>query len=257
MKHLIKSEDDLKYLRESGRRLGTIRNRLAAEAQPGVSTVDLDALGEELIRKGGDLPAFKDYKPTGAPSGFPNAVCISVNHELVHGAPAANPQTLKEGDIISIDIGLSHKGLITDTAMTVPVGDIPEETKTLLKVTKDSLWKGIGAATAGNRVGDIGYAVESFVGGRYGIVDVLGGHGVGWDVHEDPHILNVGTPGTGMELLAGMVVAIEPMLNMGTKDVDIAPDGYTFVTKDGKLCAHFEHTIIITDGEAEVVTDVD
>lgn len=256
MKHLIKSADDLEKLRESGRRLGIIRDKIAAMVAPGVSTKDMDAHGEELIRSGGDLPSFKGYKPVGASRGFPSSVCISVNEELVHGIPSENPHILKDGDIVSIDIGLTHKGLITDTAVTVAVGDIPDETKTLMEVTKDSLWKGIKAATAGNHVGDIGHAVESFVDRRYGIVEILGGHGVGWEVHEDPYILNIGTPGTGMELLSGMVIAIEPMLTMGNKDVYVGPDGYTFLTKDGKLCAHFEHTLIIGDGEPEVVTDV-
>lgn len=254
MQHLVKSKDDLELLRESGRRLAVIRDRIACEAQPGVSTKDLDVLGEELITKDGDIPAFKGYKPTGAKSGYPGSVCISVNEELVHGVPAINPHILQEGDIISIDIGLKHKGLVTDTAVTVPVGTIPNEVNELLIATKKSLEKAIAAARGGARVGDIGHAVESYVAGRYGIVEVLGGHGVGWEVHEDPIIPNFGAAGTGPELLPGMVIAIEPMLTLGSKDVELASDDWTFVTADGSLCAHFEHTLIITEGDAEVVT---
>jgi len=221
---------------------------------PGVSTKELDTYAEKLIRKMGDTPAFLNYRPAGARNPFPATLCTSVNEEVVHGIPNAN-KILKEGDIISIDLGLQHKGLFTDMALTVPVGAVSNSSLKLLKVTEQALQTGINAICAGARVGDISYAIESFVRPhRYGIVEVLSGHGVGRAIHEDPYIPNFGQKGKGEKLVAGMVIAIEPMLNNGTKNVILAKDGYTYRTADGKKSAHFEHTVLITEDGAEILT---
>ncbi|HEV7423960.1 MAG TPA: type I methionyl aminopeptidase, partial [Candidatus Paceibacterota bacterium] len=213
----------------------------------------------KLIRDMGDEPAFLNYRPAGAKVPFPASLCVSVNDEVVHGIPNTN-RILKEGDIVSLDLGLKHKGLFTDMAITVPVGEVSVGSKMLMEVTEKALQVGIDAAQAGNTVGDIGHAIESFVRSRkenkFGIVEVLSGHGVGKAIHEDPYIPNFGKKGTGIKLLPGMVVALEPMLNNGTKNVTIDEDGYTFRTADGKKSAHFEHTILITNGEAEVLTKI-
>lgn len=254
MKHLVKSEKDIELLRESGKRLAVVRDKIAAKVAPGVSVKELDDLAKELISAGGDEASFLNYTPGGSEKPFPASVCISVNDEIVHGIPNENPITLKEGDIVGIDLGLTHKGLITDSAVTVPVGKIDSKVQELVNVTKKSLEKAIKVARGGARVGDIGHAIESFVDGRYGIVEELGGHGVGWSVHEDPTIPNFGIAGTGPELVPGMVIAIEPMLNLGGKEIALSDDGYTFITADGSMSAHFEHTLLITDGAPEVLT---
>ena len=254
MNHLVKSEKDIEMLRESGKRLSVVRDTLASKVAPGVSVLELDDLARELIKANGDVPSFLNYTPGGATRPFPAAVCVSVNDEIVHGVPNENPVVLKEGDIVGIDLGVTHNGLITDSAVTVAVGNIDSKVQELMDVTKKSLQKGIDSAVGGARVGDIGHAIESFVDGRYGIVEELGGHGVGWSVHEDPSIPNFGESGTGTELLPGMVIAIEPMLNLGSKEIKLADDGYTFLTLDGSMSAHFEHTILITEGAPEVLT---
>ncbi len=254
MKHLVKSSEDIEILKECGKRLASVRNALAASIKPGVSTQDIEDLANKLIAEKGDTASFKNYTPQGANRPFPAAVCVSVNDEIVHGIPNEDPKILAEGDIVGIDLGVTHKGLITDSAVTVPVGKISEEIQELLAVTKKALAVGIREVRAGNKTGDIGAAIEEFVAGRFGIVEELGGHGVGWHVHEEPTIPNFGTRGTGTELLSGMVIAIEPMLNLGSKDIILADDGYTFKTKDGKQSAHFEHTVLVTEGDPEILT---
>jgi methionyl aminopeptidase len=223
----------------------------------GVSTKDLDIYAEKLIRENGDEPAFLNYRPKGAKTSFPASLCVSVNDEVVHGIPNAK-RILKEGDIVSLDLGLKHRGLFTDIAITVPVGKISAGAEKLIEVTEQALQVGIGIARAGNTVGDIGYAIENFVRSKgekkYGIVEVLSGHGVGRAIHEDPYIPNFGKAHKGEKLVAGMVVALEPMVNEGTKNITIDSDEWTFRTADGQNSAHFEHTILITDGEAEVLT---
>jgi methionyl aminopeptidase len=256
---IIKTEEEIKILREGGKRLAAVLYKVKDKVKPGVSTKDLDTYAEKLIRDMGDEPAFLNYRPAGAKVPFPASLCVSVNDEVVHGIPNTN-RILKEGDIVSLDLGLKHKGLFTDMAITVPVGEVSVGSKMLMEVTEKALQVGIDAAQAGNTVGDIGHAIESFVRSRkenkFGIVEVLSGHGVGKAIHEDPYIPNFGKKGTGIKLLPGMVVALEPMLNNGTKNVTIDEDGYTFRTADGKKSAHFEHTILITNGEAEVLTKI-
>lgn len=251
---IIKSQKEIENLRVAGKHLAQVLQKVKAKVVPGVSTKELDAYAEKLIRELGDVPAFLNYKPEGAVSPFPATLCVSVNDEVVHGIPKAN-RILKEGDIISIDLGLKHEGVFTDHAMTVPVGKVSEPLKKLLEVTEKAMLAGIAAAQAGYYTGDIGAAVEGFVKPyKYGIVEVLAGHGVGRYIHEDPYIPNFGKPGTGAKLVPGMVIAIEPMLNLGTKNVVIDDDDWTFKTADGKLSAHFEHTVLITENGPEILT---
>ena len=255
---IIKTPEEIEILREGGRHLAAVLQGVEEKVAPGVSTKDLDICAEKLIREFGDTSAFLNYRPEGASSPFPATLCVSVNDEVVHGIPSRD-RILKEGDIVSLDLGIKHRGLFTDMALTVPVGKVSEGSLKLLQVTERSLQVGIDAARAGNTVGDIGYVIEKFVHSqetnqRYGIVEVLAGHGVGRAIHEDPYIPNFGKKGHGAKLVSGMVIAIEPMINNGTKNVTIDDDDWTFRTADRKPSAHFEHTILITEGEAEILT---
>ena len=251
---IIQTDEEKKILREGGRRLAGILNKIKEKVRPGVSTKELDVYAEKLIRAGGDTPAFLNYQPEGAKYPYPASLCVSVNDEVVHGIPSPE-RILKEGDTVSLDLGLKHGNIFTDMAITVPVGNVEAEAKRLLKATREALEKGVSAARIGNRVGDISHAIESFVRPRgYGIVEVLSGHGVGQSIHEDPYIPNFGKPGTGPKLEAGMVIAIEPMINLGAKNVKLDSDGYTFRTADGKKSAHFEHTVLISEAGPEILT---
>src|SRR3989339_649816 len=257
---IIKSQKEIENLRVAGKHLAQVLLKVKERVVPGVSTKELDTYAEKLIRELGDVPAFLNYKPEGAVSPFPATLCVSVNDEVVHGIPKAN-RILKEGDIVSIDLGLKHKGLFTDMALTAPVGKVNSASMELMAVTEQALQVGINMARVGNTVGDIGYAIEQFVRSKgksekkkYGIVEVLAGHGVGRAIHEDPYIPNFGKARTGAKLVPGMVIAIEPMLNNGTKNVTLDKDGYTFHTADGKRSAHFEHTILITENDPEILT---
>lgn len=250
----IKTKEEIKKLREGGRRLAIILDKVAQKVVAGTNTKELDNYAEELIRQGGDIPAFLGYKSRKDHRPYPASLCVSVNNEVVHSLPDQN-QILKEGDIVSLDLGLKHKGLYTDTAITVSVGEIDKQAKKLLEITRKALMIGIDSAKVGNSVGDIGYNIEKFVKPfGFGIIKVLAGHGVGKKVHEDPLIPNFGKKGTGEKLKLGMVIALEPMLNEGSDEVYIGEDGFTFKTKDGKRSAHFEHTILITESEAEILT---
>ena len=251
----IKKTNEVELLREGGKRLAAILRALADEVKPGVKASFINDRAEELIRAGGDLPVFLGYQPDLATRPYPATLCVSVNDEIVHGIPNEKEKMFKEGDIVGLDIGLSREGMIVDTALTVPVGKIDDAARKLLNVTKESLAVGIKAARGGAKVGDIGAAVEAYVKPHgYGIVRELAGHGVGYAVHEEPYVPNFGKKNTGAMLKPGMVIAIEPMLNEGTADVILEDDGYTFRTKDGKRSAHFEHTILITDGAPEILT---
>lgn len=243
-------------MREGGRRLACVLESVGAMIAPGVSTAALDAHAEDLIRAGGDEPAFLGYQPPFADSPYPATLCVSINDEVVHGIPT-DDRLLREGDIVGLDIGLWHRGLVVDMAMTFPVGAIDETARELLTITHAALGAGIAAAQPGNTLGDIGYAIETVVAAsRFSVVSSFGGHGVGHEVHEEPHVFNVGKPGTGMQLEPGMVLALEPMVNEGSEDVAIIEDGYTAVTEDGKRSAHFEHTIAILEDGPEVLTRV-
>ncbi len=253
---MIYNKEEIEILREGGKRLALVLSEVGKKVSAGVTTASLNELAESLIRAGGDKPAFLNHQPEGSPSAFPATLCVSVNDEIVHGIPG--DRILKEGDIVGIDLGLSHKGLFVDMAMTVPVGNIDNLTKKLVSTTEQSLYAGIDAAHGGNRVGDIGAAVEKVVRGTgFGIVEELGGHGVGHNVHEDPFIPNYGKAGKGVKLKPGMVIAIEPMLNGGSRHVSLSlEDNFTFSTLDGKYSAHFEHTILITDEAPEILTQL-
>jgi len=252
---IIKTPEEIEIIREGGRRLATVLNKVKEMVKPGISTYELDKYAEKLIKDMGDYPSFLNYK-SGEGKPFPASLCVSVNEEVVHGIPKKD-KILKEGDICSIDLGLRHKGFYTDMAMTVGVGEISNGSQKLMDVTKKSLEIGISVAREGNRIGDISHAIESFIRPhKYGIVEVLAGHGVGKAVHEDPYIPNFGKAGTGEKLKKGMIIAIEPMVNSGTKNVNLQKDGWTFHTADRKKSAHFEHTVLITDGDPEILTKI-
>lgn len=252
-KGMIKTEEEIAVIREGSRRLARVLVAVRDACVPGVTTSELDLLAERLIREGGDEPAFLNYTPEGARTPYPSTLCVSVNDEVVHGIGGG--RALKEGDIIGIDLGLIHQGLFTDSALTVPVGQVDDGAKKLIAVTEQALMEGINAARGGNTVGDIGYAIEKYVREQgFVIVEELGGHGVGYKQHEDPHIANYGDRGQGLKLKPGMVLALEPIVNEGTRYIKLMPDGYTYVTRDHKRSGHFEHTILITDGPAEILT---
>ncbi|MEK7585963.1 MAG: type I methionyl aminopeptidase [Patescibacteria group bacterium] len=250
---IIKTKEEIEILREGGKRLASILAKVAEKVAPGISTQELDKYAYDLIVEGGDEPAFLNYKPEGQSRAYPASLCTSVNNEVVHGIPSKS-KILKEGDIISIDLGLKHMGLFTDHAVTVAVGKIDKKSQKLLNNTHEALLVGIEQAKGGNTVGDIGSAIEKFVNKKYGIVRELSGHGVGKKIHEDPYVPNFGKAGKGQKLIPGMVIAIEPMLNIGKADIITLPDGYTIKTADGSRSAHFEHTVLITEGEAEIMT---
>ncbi|KKS04804.1 MAG: Methionine aminopeptidase [Candidatus Nomurabacteria bacterium GW2011_GWC2_41_8] len=251
---IIKTKEEIEILREGGKHLATVLYKVKEKVVPGISTKDLDIYAEKLIREMGDEPAFLNYRPEGADTPYPASLCVSVNNEVVHGIPSKN-RILKEGDIIALDLGIRHKNLFTDMAITVPVGAVSGADLKLMQITEKALQVGIDAAIAGNTIGDISYAIESFIRPhKFGIVEVLSGHGVGRSIHEDPYIPNFGKKGKGAKLAPGMVIALEPMINLGTKNVTIDTDGYTFRTADGKNSAHFEHTILITENGPEILT---
>ncbi|TSC77870.1 MAG: Uncharacterized protein G01um101424_4 [Parcubacteria group bacterium Gr01-1014_24] len=256
---IIKTPEEIEILREGGRHLATVLYKVKEKILPGVATKDLDLYAEKLIKDMGDSPAFLNYRPAGAKVPFPASLCVSINDEVVHGIPSEG-RILKEGDIVALDLGLKHKGLFTDMALTVPVGAVSARNQKLIEVTEQALQMGIDAARAGNTIGDISNSIENFVRsrkeGKYGIVEVLSGHGVGRAIHEDPYIPNFGKKETGAKLVPGMVMALEPMINNGTKNVTLDTDGYTFRTADGKNSAHFEHTVLITEDEPEILTKI-
>ncbi len=245
---VIRSAEEIAVLREANRIVRRILCELAGDIEPGVSTEDLDKKAEKMIRKAGGKPAFKGYR------GYPKTICASINEQVVHGIPA--PEVLlEEGDIISIDVGIVYKGYVGDTAATYPVGGISEEKERLIRVTRESLYEGIKQARSGKRLSDISHAVQSHVeDGGFSVVRDFVGHGIGQEMHEEPQIPNFGRPNMGPRLEPGMVLAIEPMVNAGGYDVKVLEDRWTAVTKDGRPSAHFEHSIVVTDGEAEILS---
>lgn len=250
---IVRTPEERAALIEAGKRLGAILDELAKKVAPGVTTKQMDEWAEKRIIEGGDTPAFKGYTPEGASYPYPATLCISVNDEVVHGIPGDRP--LKEGDIVSLDLGLVHDGIIVDSALTMPVGKTDTQSYELMDATSRALEDAIRAARPGNRIGDISHATEkAFRGTGFGVVKILGGHGVGRHVHEDPYISNAGHPGTGPEIVPGMVLALEPIANAGKGQVDLADNEYTFVSRDGSRSAHFEHTILVEEGQTLVVT---
>lgn len=244
----IKSEREIALMRESCKLLADVFQKMEQEIQPGMSTMDINILGDKLIRAHGCIPNFLHY------NGYPASVCVSVNDAIVHGIPRKN-QILQEGDIVSLDAGLIYKGYHSDMARTFGVGEISEDAKLLIERTKQSFFDGIKMAKAGNHLHDISNAIAASVKPYgYGIVRELVGHGIGTSLHEDPQIPNFAQLRRGPKLRAGMTLAIEPMINMGRADVEWLDDDWTVVTADGSLSAHYENTILITDGEPEILT---
>ncbi len=251
---LIKSADDIEKLRVAGKHLAEIFRDIKRATRAGVSTGELDVLVNQLVREKGDKPALLGYQPYGADYPFPATICIAINDEAVHGIPKQD-RILQEGDIVGFDLVIEHEGVFVDMAATFPVGDISAQAANLIKATAEGLRAGIAQCRAGNRIGDLGYAIESVAKAHnVRVVEELGGHGVGHKVHEEPYIPNYGIAGKGQLLKPGMVLALEPIFNEGKKEVFLDRDGYTYKTSDGKLSAHFEHTILITEGEPETLT---
>lgn len=251
----IKTKDEIEIMKEGGKRHAFILSELAKMVAPGISTQELEDRARELLAEGGDKGAFLNYTPRGSKRPYPAVLNVSINNEIVHGIPNENPTVLQDGDIVSLDLGVLHKGLITDSAITVGVGKINEDKRKLLEHCKEALYLGIKQAKSGNRIGDISNAIESFARENgYGLCEGLAGHGVGYRVHEDPYVPNEGKKGTGELLRPGMVIAIEPMLTLGTDKIVLAKDGYTYKTADGSDSAHFEHTIAITEDEPIILT---
>lgn len=244
----LKTPAEIEILKEGGGRLADILSILASKVAPGVATLELEAEALRLTKEGGDKPAFLGYSPQGAKRPFPAALCVSINEEIVHGIPNETEKIIKEGDIVSLDFGLLHRGLITDAAITVPAGLIDEQSKKLVETAKIALERGIEAARPGHTIGDIGAAISKVVSASgFTLPDNLVGHGVGYKVHEDPYVPNFGVAGKGELLVPGLVIALEPMVNVGKSSNKLLSDGYTIVTRDGSRSAHFEHTIAITE----------
>lgn len=245
---IIKTKDEIEILHSAGKILSAIIGELKCSLQSGMSTQEIDIKAEELFKKNKVIPAFKGYR------GFPACVCTSVNEEVVHGIPGK--RILKDGDIVSIDVGVIYKDYYSDTAVTVGIGEISEELTKLLNVTRQSLYKGIDKAKKDNHLSDISHAVQQFVEANgFSIVREFVGHGIGKHLHEDPEIPNFGPPHQGPILTEGMVLAIEPMVNLGSWQTKILDDGWTVVTHDGKPSAHFEHTIAITKDGPKILTE--
>lgn len=253
MKIFLKTEDEIELMRKANQLVGKTLAELAKHIKPGVSTLQLDKIAEEFIRDHGAIPTFKNFpNPVGGP--FPASICTSVNECVVHGIPSET-EILKDGDIISVDCGTLLDGFNGDSAYTFCVGEVSDEVKQLLKVTKESLYKGIEMATHGNHVGDIGATIQDYCESNgYGIVRELTGHGIGREMHEDPSIPNYGRRGNGTMLKSSMCIAIEPMITMGDKAIWMLPDKWSIVTRDKKPAAHFEHTIAIRRGKAEILS---
>lgn len=245
---IIKSQQEIDIMRESGKVTAYILSELAKVIGPGVTTKEIDEFVESIIIKNKMTPSFKGY------NGYPASACVSINHEVVHGIPSSK-KTLHLGDIVSVDVGCTYKGYVSDAARTYGVGQISNEAQKLIHVTEESFFEGLKYCKAGNRLTDISSAIQKKAESEgFSVVRDLVGHGVGRAMHEEPQIPNYGEPGRGPRLAPGMVFAIEPMINQGTYDVKVLLDNWTVVTKDGKLSAHYENTVVITDGEPELLT---
>lgn len=247
---VLKTGRELKIMKEACSISAGALEVAGKAVEPGVTTAEIDRLAEEYIRRRGGEPNFKNYE------GYPATACISINNEVIHGIPSEK-RKLRAGDIVSIDLGAKFDGYHGDNAATFACGDVSPEAKRLMDTTRESLYEGISAACAGGRIGDIGHAVQSYVEARgYSVVRQFVGHGVGTHLHEAPEVPNFGIPGRGIRLMPGMTIAIEPMVNAGGYDVKVQPDGWTVLTKDGSLSAHFEHTIVITADGPKIMTVV-
>ena len=245
---VLKTGRELKIMREACRISAGALQTIGKAVEPGVTTAELDKMAEDYIRSQGGEPNFKNYQ------GYPATACISINNEVIHGIPSAK-RVIKAGDIVSVDLGAMFNGYHGDNAATFACGDVSDEAKRLMQTTKDALYEGIAAATAGSRIGDISYAIQRTVeAAGFSVVRQYVGHGIGTELHEAPEVPNFGTAGRGIRLLPGMTLAIEPMVNVGGFDVKVLPDGWTVLTKDGSLSAHFEHTVVITPDGPKIMT---
>lgn len=245
---VLKTGRELQIMREACRISAGALQTAGKAVEPGVTTAELDKLAEDFIRSQGGEPNFKNYE------GYPATACISINNEVIHGIPT-NKRKLQKGDIVSIDLGAKFGGYHGDNAATFACGDISPEAKRLIDTTRESLYKGIAAAVSGGRIGDISHAVQSYVEAQgYSVVRQFVGHGIGTHLHEPPEVPNFGNAGRGIRLMPGMTLAIEPMVNAGKSDVRILPDGWTVLTTDGSLSAHFEHTVVITADGPKIMT---
>jgi len=243
----LKTKHEIELMATAGKLLSSVVEEMKAACEPGITTGELDRLADRLIRKGGGRPGFLGYQD------YPKSTCISVNDEVVHAIPGK--RVIKDGDIVSLDLGLVLDGFWADMGCTVPVGQVGPEALRLIRVTEESFWAGIEQAQPGNRLGDLSAAIQRHVeAAGYSVVRQFVGHGIGRNMHEDPQVPNFGTPGTGPELRPGMTLAIEPMVNAGSYDVYIKPDGWTVMTADGKLSAYFEHTVAVTADGPRILT---
>jgi methionyl aminopeptidase len=243
----LKRSDEVELMRVAGKILGECLAHLGASVRAGITTIELDAIAEKFIRDHGCIPGFLGYQD------FPNSLCVSVNDEVVHGIPG--PRRIAEGDLVSLDCGLIYQGWWADSGLSVACGEASPEVRRLIDVTREALDRGIAAARPGNHIGDIGHAVQSYVEGHgYSVVRQYVGHGIGRDMHELPQVPNYGTPGSGNVLKPGYVLAIEPMVNLGSAEVHVLDDQWTVVTDDGKLSCYFEHTVAITSEGPQVLT---
>lgn len=243
----IKNAREIGFMRQAGEIVARVHARIENELRPGMTTADLDDIAREIIEGSGARASFLGHL------GFTGRICASINEEIVHGIPGK--RVLQDGDIISVDVGAIVNGWHGDSAWTYPVGNVSAEAQELLDVTEEALYRGIAQARAGNRLGAIGHAIESFVTARgYGMVREYGGHGIGREMWEEPHVPNHGSPDQGVLLRPGMTLAIEPMVNIGGDETRVLDDGWTVVTADGSLSAHFEHTVVITEDEPEILT---
>ncbi len=255
---IIKTREEIALMRQGGKILAKILRALGEKVKPGIKTEELDKTAEELAAQYGVVASFKNYKPTFAAEktkddGFPASLCVSVNEEVVHGIP--NGQVLAEGDIVGLDMGIKYKGYFTDAAITVPVGVVSEQAQKLINITKKCLEAGISKVKEGARLGDVGFAIQDLAEQNgFSVVRDLVGHGVGKFVHEDPQVPNYGISGHGLKLKRGMTIAIEPMINMGAFEVEMAPNNWTFAAKDKKYSAHFEHTVAVTKDGCDILT---
>ena len=252
---ILKSREEIDKMRRAGRLVCQVLSAVVDKADVGVTTIELDRIAEKMIRDGGAVPAFKGYQPEFVKCGpFPATLCTSINDEVVHGIPDGRP--LADGDILSIDTGVEMDGYFGDAAVSIIIGRPDKDAASLVLVTRNALDAGINACIAGNRLGDVSSAIQTVAeAAGFSVVRRFVGHGIGRQMHEDPPVPNYGSPGTGPVLKPGMVLALEPMVNMGTSDVEASADCWPVATRDGKLSAHFEHTVAVTESGAEVLTD--
>ena len=248
MSILLKSKEEIEIMREANRIVAEVLDELKKIIMPGITTEELNSVAERITKKRGAKPAFKGY------GGYPKSLCVSINDEVVHGIPSKK-RKVKKGDIVSIDYGVIYKGYFGDSATTVIVGDVSKKLKKLVEVTEKSLYLGIEKAVSGNRLGEIGFAIQQYVESNdFGVVRSFGGHGIGKSLHEEPFIPNFGPKSSGVVLKEGMTLAIEPMVTEGSYKVNVLDDGWTAVTEDHKMAAHFEHTIAITDNGPQILS---